>query len=293
MDGAAARIDAIEAELRRLGLWADEAPGPEAFEGRAAFLADTMAFTTWLQFVFIPRVRAVLGGDGSFPSQSMVGVQAVRELDGYPDSSTLVTLLSEFDRHIEGLAGMAGPLGTEALEAAAGRGDADGVSSALAAGAQGNATALTWAASAGSLAAVTDLLDSGVDPGIQDVYGVTPVFFASGYGHTGICAWLIDPGTALSGALWGKHEPKPGHVEVLRLLIDRGAAFDEPFSPLGEWETGGATPLMLAAALAHDAAVDELLQRGARRDATDKGGRTAADWAARRHHLELAARLRG
>ena len=288
-----AQIEAIEVEMRRLGMWATEAPPPEAFASGVAFFGDTMAFEQWLQFVLVPRVQAVLGGDGTFPAQSMVGAKAVREFDGYPDAEHLVDLLIGFDGLIVSQAGVVGPEGTAAIEEAAGRGDADAVAANLAAGAEGSATALTWAASSGSWRAVADLVNAGIDPGIQDVYGVTPIFFAAGFGHTGICAWLIDPaGTTLDADLWGEHAPKPGHLDIIRILIDRGAAFDEPYAPLGGWTSGGGTPLILAAALGHDAAVDELLRFQASRTHTDITGRTAADWAASRGFEALAARLR-
>jgi len=57
---------------------------------------DTMTFTQWLQFVFLPRVREA-AASGEFPNSSSVGAQAVREFDGEPDADHLVTLLSEFD----------------------------------------------------------------------------------------------------------------------------------------------------------------------------------------------------
>lgn len=292
MDDVATGIEQIEAELRRLGMWAPSPPPDEAFESTVAFHGDTMPFEQWLQFVLVPRVRSALAGEGSFPTRSMVGVRAVREYDGHPDADRLVTLLSDFDRLVESLAGMAGPEGTAVVEDAAGRGDAAGVAAGLAAGAEGSATALTWAASAGSARAVADLLGSGIDPDVQDVYGVTPIFFAAGYGHTGVCAWLIDPdATDPAESFWGDHAPTPGHLEVLRLLLDRGAAVDQPYVALGGYTSGGATPLVLAAAFGHDAACDELVRRGASPTRADATGRTPADWARRRGFDALADRL--
>ena len=83
--------------MRRIGFWQSEPPPPEAFEFRAAFAMDTMAFSQWLQFVFIPRVRSLLENGGQWPPSSHVGAQAVREFDGVNEASDLVSLLSEFD----------------------------------------------------------------------------------------------------------------------------------------------------------------------------------------------------
>ncbi|MDQ3707132.1 MAG: YqcC family protein [Chloroflexota bacterium] len=94
------KIDAIEAEMKRTGMWSAEPPPPEAFEFRAAFAMDTMPFVHWLQFVFIPRVRQIIATGGDFPASSQVGAQAVREFDGINEASELVSLLSDFDYFI-------------------------------------------------------------------------------------------------------------------------------------------------------------------------------------------------
>ncbi len=58
-----------------------------------------MAFSQWLQFVFIPNVRAIIAQRGTFPASSQVGAYAVREFDTYGDDvGPLTTLLAEFDR---------------------------------------------------------------------------------------------------------------------------------------------------------------------------------------------------
>jgi uncharacterized protein YqcC (DUF446 family) len=51
----------------------------------------------WLQFIFIPRVNSIIAERGQFPKSSSVGAQAVREFDGVPEASKLVSLLSKFD----------------------------------------------------------------------------------------------------------------------------------------------------------------------------------------------------
>jgi uncharacterized protein YqcC (DUF446 family) len=95
----AQKIDAIEAEMKRIGYWQDAPLTPEQYDFRAAFAADTMAFPQWLQFIFIPNVRAIVARQGAFPASSQVGAYAVREFDTYGDEvDNLTTLLIEFDR---------------------------------------------------------------------------------------------------------------------------------------------------------------------------------------------------
>ena len=95
------KIDAIEAEMKRQGMWDSEPLAPEAYDFKAAFAMDTMPFSHWLQFIFIPRVREIIGNKGAFPARSQVGAQAVREFDGINEASELVSLLGDFDHFIE------------------------------------------------------------------------------------------------------------------------------------------------------------------------------------------------
>jgi len=91
------KLSEIEAEMKRIGYWSLEPLPEEAYEFQQAFAMDTMAFSHWLQFILVPRVRLIIEQKGSFPSESMVAVQAVREFDGDSTASGLVALLSEFD----------------------------------------------------------------------------------------------------------------------------------------------------------------------------------------------------
>ncbi len=87
----------IEAEMKRIGFWSLDPLPEDAYDFREAFAMDTMAFSQWLQFILIPRVRSIIEQKGDFPSESMVGTQAVREFDGDTMASDLVNLLCEFD----------------------------------------------------------------------------------------------------------------------------------------------------------------------------------------------------
>ena len=94
----------IEAELKALNVWQAEPPGPEAFESRKAFFADTMTFYQWLQWVLLKRIESIIAGRGEFPRSSSVGAYAVRELDGNWDAERLISRLCEFDGFIESVA---------------------------------------------------------------------------------------------------------------------------------------------------------------------------------------------
>lgn len=97
-DAVAAKLDEIEAELKRMGAWQAEPPPPEVLAFRQPFAMDTMAFEQWLQFVLLPRAREIIARRETFPPHSAVAVHAVREFDGRDDTARLFDLLHEFDR---------------------------------------------------------------------------------------------------------------------------------------------------------------------------------------------------
>jgi uncharacterized protein YqcC (DUF446 family) len=81
---AAELADQIEAEMRRIGIWRDTAPSPN------------MAFSQWLQFVFLLRVRDAIAAN-DLPASSSVAARAVREFDGMDEADDLIGLLVAFD----------------------------------------------------------------------------------------------------------------------------------------------------------------------------------------------------
>ncbi len=91
-----AQLEQVEAEIKRIGLWQPDPLNPDQYNFHSAFAMDTMTFSQWLQFIFIPKVREAAAAQ-HFPTQSQVAAQAIREFDGIPEASHLITLLSEFD----------------------------------------------------------------------------------------------------------------------------------------------------------------------------------------------------
>ena len=98
----APEVDALEAELKQLGWWESTPPPPEKMQFRQAFGMDTLAFSQWLQFVFVPAARSMLAGERELPPSSMVGVHAVREFDGDDAAQGVVSILIRIDAAVNG-----------------------------------------------------------------------------------------------------------------------------------------------------------------------------------------------
>lgn len=89
----------IERELRRLDAWESIMPTPERLASEVPFAHDTLEFTQWVQWIFLPRFRAVLEGGHPLPTScaiTPVAEDAVEKLAG--DTDALLDAIREIDR---------------------------------------------------------------------------------------------------------------------------------------------------------------------------------------------------
>lgn len=94
-------LQAIEQEMRRLGLWDTIAPIAEALASTAPFCYDTLRFEQWLQWVFLARMRALLDAGAELPSVCDIQPLAEHSFAELPqDTSHLLELIGEIDRAI-------------------------------------------------------------------------------------------------------------------------------------------------------------------------------------------------
>lgn len=98
----------IEGSLRGLSLWDAAPPAPERLASEVPFCHDTLEFYQWLQWIFIPRFRALLDGGLPLPAACAIAPlaeQTFAELAA--DTDPLVAQLRRFDEIVTGNAGAA------------------------------------------------------------------------------------------------------------------------------------------------------------------------------------------
>ncbi|MDX1696038.1 MAG: YqcC family protein [Ketobacteraceae bacterium] len=93
----------IETEMKDQALWSQEPPARSAFASTVPFYADTMAFTDWLQWVFVVRFRELLEGGHPLPDKSAVHPMAEEMFrDLSQETDALLNLIAAFDRELSG-----------------------------------------------------------------------------------------------------------------------------------------------------------------------------------------------
>ena len=93
---------AIERAMREAEFWHDEVPSPAAMASRTPFCADTLKFSEWLQFVFIPKMRALIEDNAALPGASAIAPLAEEALEERAGKQALVDALRRFDHLISG-----------------------------------------------------------------------------------------------------------------------------------------------------------------------------------------------
>lgn len=89
------QLDAIEAEMKRIGFW-----NHEITSLNVSHYLDAPTFEIWLQCTFLPNAREAVQ-TGEYPNRSEVGLMAFRQYDYHsplPEASQLLKLLYEFDK---------------------------------------------------------------------------------------------------------------------------------------------------------------------------------------------------
>jgi uncharacterized protein YqcC (DUF446 family) len=91
---------ALESELRAQRLWSDIAPDAKAMSSVVPFMYDTLKLHQWLQWVFLPRTRAVIDARGNLPGNCSIHPLAEHEFARLKEMDTvkLLELIEEIDQ---------------------------------------------------------------------------------------------------------------------------------------------------------------------------------------------------
>ncbi|WP_284336134.1 YqcC family protein [Comamonas sp. NoAH] len=94
------QLQQLEAELRAASLWSTLPPSEEAMASVMPFMYDTLQIEEWLQWVFMPRLHALLDAEATLPSNCSVHPLAEHEWTNRLPNGThaaALKLLAEID----------------------------------------------------------------------------------------------------------------------------------------------------------------------------------------------------
>ncbi len=91
----------LEAEMKATALWQAEPLPPSAYESTEPFCIDRMNFAQWLQFIFLPRMHALLDAEQPLPAQiSIVPLAEVYFAQAGVKAEKLVKLLQRIEQAV-------------------------------------------------------------------------------------------------------------------------------------------------------------------------------------------------
>lgn len=96
-------LSQIEIELKNLQLWSVVPPSAEALASQAPFCCDTMPLEQWLQFIFIPRMGALV--EGRLPLPVSIAVCPIAEEAFAPvteEKLKLINRIADLDQLLSG-----------------------------------------------------------------------------------------------------------------------------------------------------------------------------------------------
>ncbi|MGI5309233.1 YqcC family protein [Rheinheimera sp. WS51] len=86
----------LEQQLKQLELWSSSVPDSKAMSSTAPFCCDTMPLENWLQYIFIPRMQALIAAKVALPTK--ISVHPMAEEAFKHHSVTAQPLLSVIKR---------------------------------------------------------------------------------------------------------------------------------------------------------------------------------------------------
>lgn len=90
-------LNEIKQEMQFRQLWQSLPPPPEAFISEQPFAIDTMSAYEWLQWVFLPRMYALIEADTSLPRNFALHPYFEEILKEQDEALQLLSLLKRLD----------------------------------------------------------------------------------------------------------------------------------------------------------------------------------------------------
>lgn len=92
----------LETQLREGEFWQNHYPPAAALASQQPFAVDTLTFVQWLQFIFIPRLQALIDAEQPLPTNIAVSPMAEQALNSTPPELEIVSTIQQLDILLSG-----------------------------------------------------------------------------------------------------------------------------------------------------------------------------------------------
>ncbi|MDF7669640.1 YqcC family protein [Orbaceae bacterium ESL0721] len=88
----------IKQEMQKINLWQGTPPTEEAFRSEQPFALDSMQADEWLQWIFIPKMEALIDAKSSLPRNFALFPYFEEAFKDYQEREFLLNLIKELDQ---------------------------------------------------------------------------------------------------------------------------------------------------------------------------------------------------
>jgi len=90
-------ISNLEQKMREVKLWSNVSPSAQAMQSTVPFAYDLMPFEHWLQFVFIPKMSAIINSQTDFPSKLELLPMAEQSFSQDKNAACVIAVIQQID----------------------------------------------------------------------------------------------------------------------------------------------------------------------------------------------------
>lgn len=87
----------LELAMKAANLWSSAAPSPQALASKEPFACDSLYFEQWLQFIFIPRMRALIESEQSVSQDCAILPMAEESLKNKSGVNHVLAIIKSCD----------------------------------------------------------------------------------------------------------------------------------------------------------------------------------------------------
>lgn len=93
-------LDALVDSMREEGIWPQEMPSAKAMQSTEPFAIDSMPFESWLAFIFVPKMKAIVRTELPIP---LMSISPAAETLLSQDAHKTLSVLRELDAIVKSI----------------------------------------------------------------------------------------------------------------------------------------------------------------------------------------------